>query len=69
MKMHFEKVIFTLAAFVFLVDSKCLVREPPDALSPPQNNDAGFYLTISGNPDYYEAGQLYTVTLKVGPLD
>jgi len=67
--MHFEKVIFVLAALVFLVDSKCLVREPPDALSPPQTNDAGFFITISGNPEYYEAGQLYTITLKVGLSD
>ena len=46
-------------------EAKCLVREPPDTLAPPQSTDAGFYLTVNGNPEYYEAGQLYTVTLRV----
>lgn len=62
-----EKLYIVFGALVLIspVYSKCVVREPPDALSPPQSDDAGFYLTISGNPEYYEAGQLYTVTLRV----
>ena len=47
------------------VDSKCLVREPPDTFAPPQETDAGFYISVNGSPDYYEAGQLYTVSLRV----
>ncbi len=49
-------------------EAKCFVREPPDTLAPPQSTDAGFYLTVNGNPEYYEAGQLYTVTLRVRKL-
>ena len=51
--------------FVFEIDGKCLVREPPDTFAPPQETDAGFYLSVNGNPEFYEAGQLYTVTLRV----
>ena len=45
--------------------STCEVREPPNLTEPPQEGDAGFYLTISGNPDHYEPGDLYTVSLRV----
>lgn len=48
--------------------SACEVREPTDLNSPPQENDAGFYLTISGNPDHYEPGDLYTVSLRVSQI-
>ena len=45
--------------------AKCLFREPPDSVAPPQQTDSGFYLAISGDPIYYEAGSLYTVSLRV----
>ena len=48
-----------------LVSAKCLLREPPDSVTPPQQTDAGFYLQINGAPAFYEAGHLYTVTLRV----
>jgi hypothetical protein len=48
------------------VEAKCLVREPPDTFAPPQDSDSGFYITVNGNPEFFEAGQLYTVTLRVG---
>ena len=46
-------------------NGKCLVREPPDLTSAPVIDDAGFGLSISGSPKYYEPGNLYTVSLKV----
>ena len=57
-----------LCIVCILVDlslGKCLLREPPDIDAPPQQTDAGFFLEISGNPQYYEPGNLYTVTLTV----
>ena len=62
--------LMSVAMSIFIVnvarvDSKCLVREPPDTFAPPQETDAGFYVSVNGDPDYYEAGQLYTVSLRV----
>ena len=48
--------------------SSCPVRTPAGAEAsgvPAQAGDAGFYITISGNPEFYEGGSLYTVSLKV----
>ena len=45
--------------------AKCLLREPPDIVTPPHQTDAGFYLEISGKPKYYDPGHLYTVSLRV----
>jgi hypothetical protein len=39
-----------LNVVVVTVDSKCLVREPPDTFTPPQETDAGFYISVNGNP-------------------
>lgn len=64
------KMFPTVQGWIFLAFllpfacGKCLLREPPDVLSPPQQTDAGFYLTISGSPEFYEAGNLYTVSLQ-----
>lgn len=52
-------------AFLAMVQGKCLMREPPDIMTPPAKDDAGFYLTVSGNPEHYEPGNLYTVSLRV----
>ncbi len=58
--------IFLRILFVFhLARGKCLLREPPDIVTPPQQNDAGFFLDISGSPKIYEPGHLYTVSLRV----
>ena len=71
--MSLKKVNFRWTlSFIFLlflhenIEAKCLVREPPDTFSPPQDSDSGFYITVNGNPEFFEAGQLYTVTLRVG---
>ena len=50
-----------------LVNSKCLVREPSDIASSPHHDDAGFGLSINGDPEFYEEQNLYTITLKVRP--
>ncbi|XP_059082826.1 spondin-1-like [Tigriopus californicus] len=47
-----------------MVQGKCLMREPPDIMTAPAKDDAGFYLTVSGNPEHYEPGNLYTVSLR-----
>ena len=49
-------------------DGHCPVRELPSTLGggmPPMSTDGGFYLTVSGNPEHYEPGALYTVSLRV----
>ena len=55
----------SLVVTVVSVAGKCLVREPPDTFTPPQDTDAGFYISVNGNPEFYDPGQLYTVTLRV----
>ena len=50
---------------ISLASAKCLLREPPDSVTPPQQTDVGFYLEISRAPTNYEAGHLYTVSLRV----
>jgi len=57
-------VLQVLPLMTSLVSAKCLLREPPDSVTPPQQTDAGFYLQINGAPAFYEAGHLYTVTLR-----
>ena len=52
-----------------LASAKCLLREPPDSIPPPQNSDQGFFLEINGAPANYEAGHLYTVSLRVRTLN
>lgn len=45
---------------------ECPSRQPPSATGHAQADDAGFYLTVSGNPETYDPGELYTISLKVG---
>lgn len=58
-------VILLLWLLPAVVLSKCLLREPPDISTPPQQTDAGFFVDISGDPKIYEPGHLYTVSLRV----
>ena len=59
------------AAMGAAVDGHCPVRQLPSTLAaghampPPLSTDGGFYLTLSGNPEHYEPGALYTVSLRV----
>ena len=59
------KTLILHLSLLQIVWCKCLLREPPDIVTAPQQNDAGFFLEISGAPRYYEAGHLYTVSLRV----
>ena len=61
------RVLVSLAAaFAASADGHCPVRELPSTLGrPPMSTDGGFYLTVSGNPEHYEPGALYTVSLRV----
>ncbi len=44
----------------------CADRDPSGVSDvAPQENDAGFYLEVNGNPATYQPGELYTVSLKV----
>ena len=61
----FVIVLLTLSWNGEQIEAKCLLREPPDIVVPPKQNDAGFYLEISGKPKFYEPGHLYTVSLRV----
>ena len=58
-------ILATFGQRMSLSEAKCLLREPPDIVVPPKQNDAGFYLEISGKPKFYEPGHLYTVSLRV----
>lgn len=60
--------LFIGLIFSPLISAKCLLREPPDIVVPPQQTDAGFFLEISGDPKIYEPGHLYTVSLRVSQL-
>ena len=61
----FVIILLTLSWNGEQIEAKCLLREPPDIVVPPKQNDAGFYLEISGKPKFYEPGHLYTVSLRV----
>lgn len=60
-----ETVVVLFLLWPAVVLSKCLLREPPDIATPPQQTDAGFFVEISGDPKIYEPGHLYTVSLRV----
>ena len=70
MKRAFVSML-VMAAAMGAVDGHCPVRQLPSTLAatghtpPPLSTDGGFYLTLSGNPEHYEPGALYTVSLRV----
>ena len=64
--------VLVMATAMGAVDGHCPVRQLPStlaatghAITPPLSTDGGFYLTLSGNPEHYEPGALYTVSLRV----
>ena len=65
--------VLVMAAAMGSVDGHCPVRQLSSTLAagaghampPPLSTDGGFYLTLSGNPEHYEPGALYTVSLRV----
>ena len=62
--------VLVMTATMGAVDGHCPVRQLPSTLAaghtpPPLSTDGGFYLTLSGNPEHYEPGALYTVSLRV----
>ena len=60
------RVSVCLAIMAALADGHCPVRELPSTVGRrPLSTDGGFYLTLSGNPEHYEPGALYTVSLRV----
>ena len=72
MKMLVSEMARVLASLAVMAawgaDGHCPVRELPSTLGggmPPMSTDGGFYLTVSGNPEHYEPGALYTVSLRV----
>ena len=58
-------LLLCLVLQAHLISTNCPVREPVSASGTPQQDDAGFYLTVSGNPESYKPGELYTISLKV----
>ena len=60
------RVFVSLTVMAVWADGHCPVRELPSTLGHrPMSTDGGFYLTVSGNPEHYEPGALYTVSLRV----
>ena len=60
------RLLAWVAAVAAAADGHCPVRELPSTLGhAPMSTDGGFYLTVSGNPEHYEPGSLYTVSLRV----
>ena len=67
--MMMGRVLVTLVVMAGWADGHCPVRELPSTLGHrPMSTDGGFYLTVSGNPEHYEPGALYTVSLRVRTL-
>jgi hypothetical protein len=66
-KMSRKALLFLLLlASPVVVLGHCDLRELPSTSGhQPMSADGGFYLTISGNPEHYEPGSLYTVSLRV----
>lgn len=58
-------VILAFGSNLQTICAKCLLREPPDIVTAPQQSDAGFYVDVSGDPKFYEPGHIYTVSLRV----
>ena len=66
--LHVMFLVLCVPLLASLASAKCLLREPPDSVTPPQQTDAGFFLEINGAPANYEAAHLYTVSLRVRTL-
>ena len=71
-------IAFVLSTFLLLVscdlepspsfggNAKCPKRELTEIIGEPSNGNHGFKIKISGNPDKYVPGQMYTSTYNLG---
>ena len=78
MKKKIIRIFVSLLLSCFLFEDankvealECMRRNPSgveEQRVEPRNDDSGFHLFVSGNPQSYQPGELYTVSLKVSTM-